>query len=371
MKETKTQTHFNSTQELIEDIRQGKMVLLVDDEDRENEGDLVVAGELITTEQINFMAQHARGLICLALDSTQTERLNLNQMVHEEDNDSPNGTAFTVSIEAAQGVSTGISAADRAHTIRVASNVLAKPSDIRKPGHIFPIRAQRGGVLRRAGHTEGSVDLAKLAGLSAAAVICEVMNPDGSMARVPDLVEFSKQHQIKIGTIVDLIEYRLTREKLIECVLTKPWNVLWKDGWLKVYKSLVDNTEHLVLGKGDLTKAQEQTWLTRVQTDLPHASVKSIVQMGHTKIEKILEMYDKHSFGVFVSLTKPNVKNASWTDYLNPDFKLSTDSREIGIGSQILRDLNIRKINLISNSPKKKVGIKGFDIEIIDQQQVK
>jgi len=370
MKENKPKTHFNSTHELIEDIRQGKMVLLIDDEDRENEGDLVVAGELITTEQINFMAQYARGLICLALDPAQTDRLNLHQMVHEDDNDSPNGTAFTVSIEAAAGVSTGISAADRAHTIRVASNTLAKPSDIRKPGHIFPIRAQRGGVLRRAGHTEGSVDLAKLAGQSPAAVICEVMKSDGSMARVPDLIEFSKQHQIKIGTIVDLIEYRLTREKLIECVLTKPWTALWKDGWLKVYKSLVDNSEHLVLGKGDLSEADKKTWLTRVQTDLPHASVRSVVQTGHAKIEKILEMYHNHSFGVFVSLTKPNVKSLKWSEYLNPDYKSSTDSRDIGIGSQILRDLNIKKINLISNSPNKKVGIKGFDIEIIDQQRV-
>ncbi len=199
---------FNKIEELILDVRNGKMVLLVDDEDRENEGDLVLAAEQVTAEKINFMAKEARGLICLSLPPDQVDRLQLPMMVREDLNLSPNKTAFTVSIEAAQGVSTGISAADRAHTILVASNPKAKPSDIIMPGHIFPIKAQLGGVLKRAGHTEGSLDLTRLAGLCPAAVICEVMNEDGSMARVPDLFQFAQKHHIKIGTILDLIEYR-------------------------------------------------------------------------------------------------------------------------------------------------------------------
>lgn len=203
---------FDPITELIEDIRLGKMVILVDDEDRENEGDLVLAADHITPEAVNFMAREARGLICLPLTVQQVERLKLPQMVSEDLNHSSNKTAFTVSIEAAHGVTTGISAADRAHTIRVASNPNAKPSDVHMPGHIFPIRAQDGGVLKRAGHTEGSVDLATLAGLNPAAVICEVINDDGTMARVPDLRVFAKKHNLKIGTIVDLIQYRRSLE---------------------------------------------------------------------------------------------------------------------------------------------------------------
>jgi 3,4-dihydroxy 2-butanone 4-phosphate synthase/GTP cyclohydrolase II len=199
---------FDSIEVLIEEIRQGKMVILVDDENRENEGDLVFAADHVTPEKINFMACHARGLICLPLSAAQVERLQIPQMVREELNLSSNKTAFTVSIEAADGVSTGISAADRAHTVRAASNPQATPADVHMPGHIFPIRAKEGGVLVRAGHTEGSVDLAMLAGLNPAAVICEVINDDGTMARVPDLKKFAQKHDLKIGTIVDLIQYR-------------------------------------------------------------------------------------------------------------------------------------------------------------------
>lgn len=214
---------FNTVEELIEDIRQGKMVILVDDEDRENEGDLVLAADHVTPALINFMAREACGLICLSLCPKQVERLQLPMMVRDELNCAPNKTAFTVSIEAAEGVSTGISAADRAHTIRVASRPDAQPSQVRMPGHIFPIRAQAGGVVQRPGHTEGSVDLAKLAGLNPAAVICEVVNQDGTMARVNDLEIFARKHDLKIGTIVDLIEYRLANERQqSEFVRTQP-----------------------------------------------------------------------------------------------------------------------------------------------------
>lgn len=201
---------FNPIEELIEDIRHGKMVILVDDEDRENEGDLVLAADFVTPLAINFMAREARGLICLSLSPEQVQRLDLPQMVCESKNRSSNKTAFTVSIEAAEGVTTGISAADRAHTIRVASSPQSTANDVHTPGHIFPIRARKGGVLERAGHTEGSMDLAILAGLNPAAVICEVVNDDGTMARVPDLRQFAAKHNLKIGTIVDLIQYRLS-----------------------------------------------------------------------------------------------------------------------------------------------------------------
>jgi 3,4-dihydroxy 2-butanone 4-phosphate synthase/GTP cyclohydrolase II len=200
--------NFNSIPELIEEIRQGRMVILVDDENRENEGDLVLAADHVTAEAINFMAKEARGLICLPMTAGQIARLQIPQMVPEDLNHSSNKTAFTVSIEAAHGVTTGISAADRAHTVRVASNPLSQASDVHMPGHIFPIRAQEGGVLKRAGHTEGSVDLARLAGLNPAAVICEVVNDDGTMARVPDLKAFARKFNLKIGTIVDLIQFR-------------------------------------------------------------------------------------------------------------------------------------------------------------------
>jgi 3,4-dihydroxy 2-butanone 4-phosphate synthase/GTP cyclohydrolase II len=199
---------FHSVHELVQDIGAGKMVILIDDEDRENEGDLILAASSVTAELINFMAMHARGLICLAMAPEKIDQLGLPQMVSDTQNSSPNKTAFTVSIEAANGVSTGISAADRAHTIKVAASCLAKPSDVRMPGHIFPIRARAGGVIERPGHTEGSVELCKLAGLEPAAVICEIMRPDGEMARVPDLIEFAKRHDLKIGTIQDLIKYQ-------------------------------------------------------------------------------------------------------------------------------------------------------------------
>lgn len=202
---------FNTVEELIEDLAIGKIVILIDDEDRENEGDLVLAADHVTPELINFMATEARGLICLSLTPAQMDRLQLPLMVREEKNQTPNKTAFTVSIEASSGVSTGISVHDRARTIHMASRMTAKPTDVHVPGHIFPIRAQEGGVLTRAGHTEGSVDLVRLAGLTPAAVICEVMNADGSMARVPELLQFAKKHQLKIGTIVDLIQYRKTQ----------------------------------------------------------------------------------------------------------------------------------------------------------------
>jgi len=245
--------NFDPITELIEDIRLGKMVILVDDEDRENEGDLVLAADHVTPEAVNFMAREARGLICLPMSSQQIDRLQIPQMVRDDLNYSSNKTAFTVSIEAAQGVTTGISAADRAHTIRVASNPNVSSLDIHMPGHIFPIRAQQGGVLKRAGHTEGSVDLATLAGLNPAAVICEVINDDGTMARVTDLKVFAKKHNLKIGTIVDLIQYRLSTESLVEEVgfIELPPQ-FGADLKARIFKTNVDKTDHCGIQKGEI-----------------------------------------------------------------------------------------------------------------------
>jgi 3,4-dihydroxy 2-butanone 4-phosphate synthase/GTP cyclohydrolase II len=371
---------FNKPEELIEDIRNGRMVILVDDEDRENEGDIVLAADHVTPEAINFMAREARGLVCLALAAAQIDRLQLPLMVRDESNYSPNKTAFTVSIEASTGVSTGISAGDRAHTIRVASRPDAKPSDVHMPGHIFPIRAQHGGVLRRAGHTEGSVDLAKLAGLNPAAVICEVMKEDGTMARVHDLHAFATQHKIKIGTIVDLIEYRLARDVLVEELLDVQLSEKFVGYRARVFKSKIDNVEHLILQKGEI-KPDVPT-LVRIHLDsyskdlfasLPHQE-----SLAHAALRRI----DEEGNGVFLLLrgnNKPQGLVQEVRALLGEQISFESDSRDYGIGAQILRAVGASKIRLLSSkisadksadsSSKKldkRVGLKAFDLEIVE-----
>lgn len=364
---------FNKIEELIEDIRQGKMVILVDDEDRENEGDIVLAADHVSSEAINFMATEARGLICLSLSAPQIEKLQLPLMVRDDQNFSPNKTAFTVSIEASFGVSTGISAADRAHTIRVASNPAAKASDINMPGHIFPIKAQHGGVLKRAGHTEGSVDLAKLAGLNQAAVICEVMNHDGTMARVPDLLKFAKKHHMKIGTIVDLIEYRLAHESLVEEVfqteLPEEYGANYK---VRVFKSKVDNTEHLVIQKGEI-KESEPT-LVRVQLDSYVREVFTGLRTANSVYMQSLQMFEESGSGVLLLLrgfNKSNnlvgeIKALTAQQSLDGHTKSNMDDRDYGIGAQIIRALGIKQIRLVSNKPEKRVGLKAYNLEIVE-----
>lgn len=363
---------FNTIEELIEDIRQGKMILLVDDEDRENEGDLVLAADHVTAQAINFMAVEARGLVCLTMSAQQVDRLMLPQMVRDDMNFSSNKTAFTVSIEAATGVSTGISAADRAHTIRVASNPLAKASDVHMPGHIFPIRAQQGGVLKRAGHTEGSVDLARLAGLNPAAVICEVMNLDGSMARVTDLKEFAKKHKIKIGTIVDLIEYRLAHETLVEEIsslqLPDTFGTNFK---ARIFRSRVDNTEHLVLQKGELTK--DQPALVRVHVDNFTRDMFAGLLTGCSSLLESLKIIEKEGSGALVLLRGNNRPQglAAELNLLSQAEDASKpaagmDERDYGIGAQILREIGVSKIRLLTNKPEKKVGLKAFNLEIVE-----
>lgn len=363
---------FNSIPEIIEDIRNGRMVILVDDEDRENEGDLILAAEHVTPVAINFMITEARGLVCLTMTTQQVERLHLPLMVRDDMNFAPNKTAFTVSIEAAEGISTGISAADRAHTIRVAANPHAKPTDVHMPGHIFPIRAQHGGVLKRAGHTEASVDLARLAGLNPAAVICEVMNPDGSMARVGDLKTFANRHGIKIGTIVDLIAYRLANETLVEELASIPLPASFGENLkARVFRSSVDGLEHLVIQKGEVRPDREV--LVRVHVDNFTRDFMAVLQKDASTVRESLNLLQKESSGVFVLLRGNNrtqgleqeIRVLMGLDDVRPQTPLM-DERDYGIGAQILREIGAHKIRLLTNKPEKKVGLKAFGIEIVE-----
>jgi len=365
--------NFDPITELIEDIRLGKMVILVDDEDRENEGDLVLAADHVTPEAVNFMAREARGLICLPMSSQQIDRLQIPQMVRDDLNYSSNKTAFTVSIEAAQGVTTGISAADRAHTIRVASNPNVSSLDIHMPGHIFPIRAQQGGVLKRAGHTEGSVDLATLAGLNPAAVICEVINDDGTMARVTDLKVFAKKHNLKIGTIVDLIQYRLSTESLVEEVgfIELPPQ-FGADLKARIFKTKVDNTEHFVIQKGEIDP--QSPVLVRVHVDDYTRDVLNGLLYGENTLMSSLREIDKQESGVMLLLRGFNRPQGlmneikALTNITEEAIKQNPliDERDYGIGAQILRQLGITKIRLMSNRPDKRIGLKAFGLEIVE-----
>ncbi|WP_295904056.1 3,4-dihydroxy-2-butanone-4-phosphate synthase [uncultured Bdellovibrio sp.] len=363
---------FNTIPEIIEDIRNGKMVILVDDEDRENEGDLILATDHVTTQAVNFMITEARGLVCLTVTAQQIERLQLPLMVRDDMNFAPNKTAFTVSIEAAEGISTGISAADRAHTLKVAANPHAKPTDIHMPGHIFPIRAQQGGVLKRAGHTEASVDLARLAGLNPAAVICEVMNPDGTMARVNDLKDFAKKHSIKIGTIVDLIAYRLANETLVEEIASMDLPPSFgKDMKARVFRSTVDGLEHLVIQKGEITPEKET--LVRVHVDNFTRDFMAVLQRGASTVLESIKLINEQPSGAFVLLRGNNrtqglaqeLQVLAGMDDVRPSTPLM-DERDYGIGAQILREIGARKVRLLTNKPEKKVGLKAFDIEIVE-----
>ena len=256
---------FHTVLELMKDLKSGKMIIIVDDENRENEGDLVLATDFVTPEAINFMSLRARGLICVALTYEQTERLGLSLMVDHERNLSPNKTAFTVSVESAKGISTGISAADRAQTIKVVANPSSKKTDIITPGHVFPIRSHKGGVLKRAGHTEASVDFCRLSGLNPSAVICEIINEDGSMARLPDLKKFSEKHKIKIGAIEDLIHYRITHESFVEEKISAPFQSdICKGFTVRVFQDKINNREHLAFSKGDIGDGKPV--LTRVHS---------------------------------------------------------------------------------------------------------
>jgi 3,4-dihydroxy 2-butanone 4-phosphate synthase/GTP cyclohydrolase II len=371
---------LNSIPDIIEDIKSGKPVILVDDEDRENEGDLIIAADYITPQLVNFMAVEARGLICLSLTNEQIERLGLPLMTKDESNRSPNRTAFTVSIEAAKGVSTGISAADRALTIKVAANPSAKRDDIIVPGHIFPIRAQDGGVLKRAGHTEASVDLARLAGLNPAAVICEIMNPDGTMARMGQLVEFAQRHGIKIGTIESLIRWRVQNESfLVERAQANLPCRFGDDFKIHVYENLLDGREHVALVKGDLDP--DKPTLVRVHSECLMGDVfGSLRTRSGQYLDSSLKKINDEGAGVVVYLRLEDMghrlrqrvqsyhqldQGEAATEDMKKVFR--SDDRDYGIGAQILRSLGIRKLRLITNSHAKRVGLKGYGLEIVEE----
>jgi 3,4-dihydroxy 2-butanone 4-phosphate synthase/GTP cyclohydrolase II len=348
--------------EIIAELKAGRMVILVDEEDRENEGDLVVAADFISPDAVNFMAKHGRGLICLTLTESRCRQLNLAPMVSE--NRTVHGTAFTTSIEAAEGVTTGISAADRAHTIRVACAPGATPQDIVQPGHIFPVMAQPGGVLARAGHTEAGCDLTELAGLTPAAVICEILKDDGSMARLPDLVEFARTHDLKIGAITDLIHYRSQTERLIERVGERP--ILTSEGKfsLVTFRDKLTDATHLALVRGDI--APDRDTLVRVHEPLSVVDLLDHRSRAHSwTIPAALAALAKAENGVLVLLHRSEsareLRARAVSDQARPEMKM--DLRNYGIGAQILRDLNVGKMRLLAR-PRKMPSMAGFGLEV-------
>ncbi len=347
-------------EDILADFRAGKMVILVDEEDRENEGDLVLAADFVTPEAINFMAKHGRGLICLTLTDERCRQLGLDLMVGK--NRAPLGTAFTVSIEAAQGVTTGISAADRATTIRAAVKRDAGPADIVMPGHIFPLMAQPGGVLKRAGHTEAGCDLGLLAGLTPAAVICEILKDDGSMARLPDLVEFGREHGLRIGAIADLIHYRSQTEALVERAAEKTVQTAYGEFRLVAFRDKTAEEAHLALVKGAPTRDQET--LVRVHEPI---SVLDFLDAGtgHSwSMDAALRTLARAERGVMVLLHRPEtgedlLERVSSAPRPVPKF----DLRNYGIGAQILRDLGVGKMRIMAH-PRKMPSMTGFDLEV-------
>ncbi|MAH76996.1 MAG: 3,4-dihydroxy-2-butanone-4-phosphate synthase [Gammaproteobacteria bacterium] len=357
---------LNDTKELISEIKKGNMVLLMDDEDRENEGDLILAGEKATAEKINFMAKNARGLICLAMSQNKCEALNLNQMV--SNNKSGLGTGFTVSIEAASGITTGISAADRARTITVASKAKAKANDIVSPGHVFPVRAVPGGVLSRTGHTEGSTDLCRLAGFTESAVICEVMNEDGTMARKKELLEFSKNHNLKIGTIADLINYRILNEQTVKRIEKKTVKTEFGKFNLILYKDLIFGETHLVLQKGKVTK--NSPTLVRVQQSNFFHDLLNITEFGaRWSVSDAMKKINEAGKGIILLIDGERNKAEEFQE-INASKKNrksipNNDPRRIGIGSQILRDLGVKQIKLMG-SEVRYPSLSGFDLEVIE-----
>jgi 3,4-dihydroxy 2-butanone 4-phosphate synthase/GTP cyclohydrolase II len=373
-----TMSPFATIEEAVQDIRSGRFVVVVDDADRENEGDLTIAAQFVTPEAINFMATHARGLICLCLTPQRCDDLGLRQMT--ERNETPLGTAFTVSIEAREGVSTGISAADRARTIQVAIDPAARPEDLVQPGHVFPLRARPGGVLHRAGQTEASVDLAQLAGLIPAGVVCEIMNEDGTMARVPDLAEFCQRHEIKLVTVADLIEYRRRIEKLVERVVAVRLPTESGEFQAFAYRELLTDKQHVALVKGDVDGVENV--LVRVHSECLTGDVfhSQLCDCGE-QLEQALVRIEAEGRGVLLYMAQEGrgigllnklrayelQEQGLDTVEANLELGFPADAREWGIGNQILADLGLTTIRILTNNPRKLTGLDGFGLTVVEQ----
>jgi len=371
-------------QAALDDIAAGKMVILIDDESRENEGDLVMAADLASPEAINFMATHGRGLICLTMTPERIERLDLPMMVRK--NDSPYGTAFTVSIEAATGVTTGISAADRARTIEVAVDPNATADDLVSPGHVFPLRAREGGVLVRAGQTEGSVDLARLAGCSPAGVICEIMNADGTMARLPQLEQFAAEHSLRILTVADLIAWRLRTESQVECVAKTTLSTdAMGEVTASIYRNRVNDLQYLALVRGDVEP--ETPTLVRVHSsDIWADALQAFRRDGGPLLHRSMRMIDAAGTGVVLYILRPFDADAvvrNLTAHVPPESiegdipdkprqadPYPTGLRDYGLGAQVLRELGVRRVRLLTNSARRLVGVEGYGLEVVERVAV-
>ncbi len=362
--------YLSTAEEIIEEARQGRMFILVDDEDRENEGDLVIPASCATPEAVNFMAKHGRGLICLTMDRPNIERLRLPLMAQQ--NASRHQTAFTVSIEAREGVTTGISAADRARTIAVAIDPASGPQDLATPGHIFPLLARDGGVLVRAGHTEASVDIARLSGHSNSAVICEIMNDDGTMARLPDLVQFAQFHGLKVGTIADLIAYRRRTETIVEQVLAGTLDSRYGGRFQSyVYVNKIQYAEHIALVRGDISG--DEPVLVRMHAQSVLDDVLGDRNSGRDNdLHASMELIAKEGRGVIVLLREPNPNGLSVTLKARLEGQASSvpELRDYGIGAQILLDLGVRKMELISNRKKPIIGLEGYGLTVVGHRAI-